>query len=94
MLSPGQVVYRAWSTDMDMAAPWTELTVEERQNFERIGSEVVVYYAKIMQAEPNVLLTQILSRITMLEGFARDVCQEVKIKGRWRHFNSKEENSG
>ena len=86
MLSPGQVVYRAWLPDQDMAVPWNELSPQERQSFERIGKEVVDYYAKIMNAEPNVMLTDILSRLTMLEGFARDVCQEIKIRGRWCEF--------
>ena len=78
MLSPGQVVYREWLPDQDMAVPWDELTGEEKAAFERIGQKVLDFYA-----EPKLLLDQ---RITRLEKFASDVSQEIQIKGKWRHF--------
>lgn len=86
MLSPGQIAYRGFIREYPMAVCWTELTEEEQQRWQDAGREVVGYYARIMNAEPNVLLDQMTSRLTALEEFANDVCQEIKIKGRWREF--------
>lgn len=96
MKSPGQVLYGAWLTDQNMAVPWSELTPKEQQDFERIGKTVVDYYAKIMKAEPNVLLERVINRLAELEGLVNDMLQNgtvnyKKVKGRLEALESFEQ---